>query len=178
MRKSVLTLFAAATLAMASAANASITLDTCSMTCTGPASDGSDTTIGYSEAGLTSPTFVESLTLTNTLDGFYSISLNTSSASVDFTSAVLSNGTDNYPLSFLLTSGPNEFWGLDTTFIAAGQYTLSINGNNNATGVLAGTVTISDAVPEPATWAMMLLGFGAIGWQLRRRKACSRTSFA
>ena len=25
------------------------------------------------------------------------------------------------------------------------------------------------AVPEPATWAMMLLGFGVIGWTLRRR---------
>lgn len=27
------------------------------------------------------------------------------------------------------------------------------------------------AVPEPATWMMMLVGFGAIGWRLRRRKA-------
>ena len=24
-------------------------------------------------------------------------------------------------------------------------------------------------VPEPATWAMMLIGFGAVGWQIRRR---------
>ena len=24
------------------------------------------------------------------------------------------------------------------------------------------------AVPEPQTWAMMLLGFGLIGWQIRR----------
>ena len=28
-----------------------------------------------------------------------------------------------------------------------------------------------DAVPEPATWAMMLLGFGAIGFSIRRRKS-------
>lgn len=27
----------------------------------------------------------------------------------------------------------------------------------------------SGAVPEPATWAMMILGFGASGWALRRR---------
>ena len=27
------------------------------------------------------------------------------------------------------------------------------------------------AVPEPATWAMMLLGFGAAGYAMRRRKA-------
>nr|WP_223276762.1 PEPxxWA-CTERM sorting domain-containing protein [Sphingomonas daechungensis] len=27
------------------------------------------------------------------------------------------------------------------------------------------------AVPEPATWAMMLFGFGAVGLSMRRRKA-------
>jgi hypothetical protein len=29
----------------------------------------------------------------------------------------------------------------------------------------------TSAVPEPATWAMMLLGFGAIGFQMRRRQS-------
>jgi hypothetical protein len=38
----------------------------------------------------------------------------------------------------------------------------------------ANSVTIS-AVPEASTWAMMLIGFGAIGWQLRRRKRSSST---
>ena len=31
--------------------------------------------------------------------------------------------------------------------------------------------TVSPAVPEPATWAMMLLGFGAAGFAMRRRRA-------
>jgi len=31
--------------------------------------------------------------------------------------------------------------------------------------------TISEAVPEPSTWAMLVLGFGAIGQGLRRRRA-------
>lgn len=31
------------------------------------------------------------------------------------------------------------------------------------------------AVPEPATWAMMLLGFGAMGFALRRRKLTGLT---
>jgi hypothetical protein len=31
--------------------------------------------------------------------------------------------------------------------------------------------TIAGAVPEPSTWAMMLFGFGLIGYSLRRRKA-------
>jgi hypothetical protein len=38
-------------------------------------------------------------------------------------------------------------------------------------GSFAGTVTIlTAAVPEPATWAMMLLGFGAIGLSMRKRR--------
>ncbi|KRB86320.1 hypothetical protein ASE00_06275 [Sphingomonas sp. Root710] len=35
-----------------------------------------------------------------------------------------------------------------------------------------GTAVVSTA-PEPATWAMMLLGFGAIGWTLRHRRPAS-----
>lgn len=27
------------------------------------------------------------------------------------------------------------------------------------------------AVPEPATWTMMLVGFAAIGWRLRARRS-------
>jgi len=41
----------------------------------------------------------------------------------------------------------------------------------------SGTITYSIAdvtpVPEPATWAMMIVGFGAVGWGLRRRRARS-----
>lgn len=44
----------------------------------------------------------------------------------------------------------------------------------NAGGLSTGFVTASSsavaaAVPEPATWALMLLGFGAIGVSMRRR---------
>jgi hypothetical protein len=28
----------------------------------------------------------------------------------------------------------------------------------------------TSAVPEPTTWAMMLVGFGAVGYSMRRRK--------
>ena len=34
------------------------------------------------------------------------------------------------------------------------------------------------AVPEPATWAMMLIGLGAVGGSLRRRKARTTVSYA
>jgi hypothetical protein len=35
---------------------------------------------------------------------------------------------------------------------------------------LAGTFTIAEAVPEPSTWAMMILGFFGIGFMAHRRK--------
>lgn len=32
-------------------------------------------------------------------------------------------------------------------------------------------VNVSSPLPEPATWAMMIVGFGAVGFAMRRRKA-------
>jgi hypothetical protein len=46
-----------------------------------------------------------------------------------------------------------------------GAFTLSTQGGN-VTTFSASTV----AVPEPATWALMLLGFGGIGMAMRRRR--------
>ena len=47
--------------------------------------------------------------------------------------------------------------------------------NTQGAGLLTGLVTarataVTAAVPEPGTWATMLLGFGAIGFALRRRR--------
>lgn len=39
-------------------------------------------------------------------------------------------------------------------------------------------VPVTGAVPEPATWAMMLLGFGGIGFAARRRKRNVTTTVA
>lgn len=32
------------------------------------------------------------------------------------------------------------------------------------------TIVVPGAVPEPATWAMMIVGFGMVGGVLRRRR--------
>lgn len=39
-------------------------------------------------------------------------------------------------------------------------------------------VSFTAAVPEPATWAMMLMGFAAVGYSMRRRKATVRVAYA
>lgn len=66
------------------------------------------------------------------------------------------------------------------------SYSLLDAGNNVvASGLLdarnanhSASVTLASAVPEPATWAMMMVGFGVLGFGLRRRNAAdSRVSF-
>lgn len=65
----------------------------------------------------------------------------------------------------LLTSGSNE---ASHGLPAFGTYKyydfVATNGN-----VLLGGLSLTRAVPEPATWALMLLGFGGIGFAMRRR---------
>ncbi|MBM6577743.1 PEP-CTERM sorting domain-containing protein [Microvirga sp. SRT01] len=34
------------------------------------------------------------------------------------------------------------------------------------------------AVPEPSTWAMMIVGFGMVGGAMRRRRVSTKVSFA
>ena len=95
-------------------------------------------------------------------------------AAVDFTSAVLSGLGGPYNLVEIDDDGTNEFWRLaNPVTLGASQYTLAINGNNSGAGSLGGSITIrqANAVPEPATWAMMLIGFGAVGFAMRRRRA-------
>lgn len=42
----------------------------------------------------------------------------------------------------------------------------------------AANFSVTAAVPEPATWAMMLVGFGGIGFAMRRRKSKVTTNVA
>jgi hypothetical protein len=44
--------------------------------------------------------------------------------------------------------------------------------------VFTRTGAVTAAVPEPATWAMMLLGFGAIAFQTRRKRHLKSTYLA
>ncbi|MBS0362344.1 MAG: PEPxxWA-CTERM sorting domain-containing protein [Proteobacteria bacterium] len=50
-------------------------------------------------------------------------------------------------------------------------FTAVDGGNGNP--FLAALTTSSGAVPEPATWALMLAGFGGLGALLRRRRAAA-----
>jgi hypothetical protein len=173
MRKLVFGLASAAALAVSSPALAAVTvtggttIDPIDVRVT----DGV-TTIGFAEAQLAA-NFVENLSFTNTLAGVYSVNLSTSSPAVDFTSAVLTGPGGNFNLTQVFNDGTSETRVLSPAVqLAAGTFNLAITGVNRGNGSLGGTITIRDvgAVPEPATWAMMLLGFGAIGVGFRRSR--------
>lgn len=74
-------------------------------------------------------------------------------------------------------SGPQLYSGLTAApTMLTGQFALSGSGfMGGAFGQVAGTLSVTElsaAVPEPGTWAMMLLGFGAVGFSMRKaRKA-------
>lgn len=61
-----------------------------------------------------------------------------------------------------------------------GDFIFSTFNSTNSVFVIKGFVTPPQpgGVPEPTTWAMLLMGFGAIGTALRRRKHTPRVRFA
>ena len=168
MRKLVLGIVGAAALAMGSAATATVTIDSSTMNTGGPTAIGDTTRIDYNDTGLTDP-FVETLTFTNTDPGEYVISLVTNFASVNFTSAILTGPSGPLALTSQIDNGIFERWTTPSTGLLAGTYTLTIMGNTGTDTQIGGHIDIT-AVPEPATWAMLILGFGAVGFAVRRRR--------
>jgi hypothetical protein len=99
---------------------------------------------------------------------FNSAEFNLFNAASDTSSvAITVNGVTQ---NFALANGQN-FFGFSAT---GGDTITSIAFNTNGSGVadlrqlrLGG---LSAAVPEPGTWALMLVGFGAVGVSMRRRR--------
>jgi hypothetical protein len=48
--------------------------------------------------------------------------------------------------------------------------TIEVKGFTVGANGFSGTATFTASVPEPATWALMIAGFGALGFAMRRRR--------
>jgi len=175
MRKLVLAL-AGATLALGStAANATITLNSCSASLDSCTVDNSlapaQSSVAFSDAGpLTNP-FSVTIDFTNSLAGNYFVSLNTADPFTWFDSLTISPFGGG-PAVLTYGGGSTHSITLLPGSFGSGQYLLTFGGHTTqAGGNLSGTLSFFQAaVPEPGTWAMMLLGFGGIGMVLRRRR--------
>lgn len=130
------------------------------------------------------PTFTATFSFVVPGSGMVSIagiSIQTSEQSnIDFYSAYL-DGT----IPFFITNGTVDTIALTMQQISAGTHTFQLNGRLNppsglGAGSLGGSVSfaLAGAVPEPTTWALFILGFGAVGGALRRRSSAVRVSKA
>src|SRR5689334_3136025 len=70
------------------------------------------------------------------------------------------------------TCGANETWSLNNVTLLPGALnTIDVIGLSRGNGSYGGNATFTPAaVPEPAAWALMLVGFAGIGFQLRRKR--------
>jgi len=102
----------------------------------------------------------------------------------EITISAIINNSQVYSNTFYAIQGANEgtmnYLPGQFAFTATGNQTLlsfSSGPNEGPYGAVLDAVQVlspgtqSGGVPEPATWAMMLLGFGAVGFGLRKRKA-------
>ncbi len=90
------------------------------------------------------------------------------------------NGGFTGTLSFTVTALSNSGALLNTLSLASLAYnniggskvyfTSDVVGSNGNTGNVGGVLVPQGAVPEPASWAMFILGFGVIGAALRSRR--------
>jgi hypothetical protein len=61
---------------------------------------------------------------------------------------------------------------LTTALLPSTWYTFSYTATLSTAGDISGPASfyVSTAVPEPATWGLMLIGFAGIGYAMRRRR--------
>lgn len=135
------------------------------------------------------------LDVTGTLHGYTTFGFDgVSDDTIDWvwaSGANFSSGSGNYS-TFLMDgpgSGYNSFGGYSNWIQLAYNYSsaptllftsgVSVNGTDNfvdySDPMVGGSFSDNGAVPEPASWAMMLGGFGLVGGAMRSRRKAAVT---
>lgn len=178
MRKLITTAIGAAALASASIANAAITV-TGSTNVDSPitvVNGATQSTVDFGRNPEPSGNFSGAVDIFNSLSGLYSLIVSTSTPGATITNlsltgiAVPLGGTAPAGVGVFSTTGSTNSLSLLIPNVAAGNYRIAFSGNAPANGAVAtGNLTFQvQPVPEASTWAMMLIGFGAIGFAMRR----------
>ena len=173
MRGAIYGILAGTALALGStAANASITVLTCDASLDNCTANNTlapaQSTLAWDDASVTSPTFTATIDFNNTLAGNYWLSLTTSTPELFFTALTITPITGSGSIAYV--GPPVHSISLLPGSLGIGSYHLTFSGNSPTGGSESGNLLFRLAVPEPGTWAMMLLGFGGIGLAMRRRR--------
>ncbi len=126
----------------------------------------------------------------------YTFDLGTGSLSLDLTTT-FANAVQNIKFSLVRVSGngvttnvpfvmdTNETYRITNLAVTAGTYMLTLNGaretgnaNSPINASYTGNIAFAAAVPEPATWAMMFVGFGMVAGAARYRRRATSAIFA
>jgi hypothetical protein len=124
--------------------------------------DGGSNTIGTSVYQNTFSSFASDVNTGNGTD-VVTVNLGSVALSAGAYDLFIYNG-NNFGFSAFTGSG-----NLIYRFADAGSGPTTGNGYNHLSGADVG-VALSSAVPEPSTWAMLLLGFAGVGFMAFRRK--------
>lgn len=104
--------------------------------------------------------------------------------------SLITVGSNDDPFSGALPSYTDDTERYDLTpFITKGDTQIRLDTANASrddnifllAGIFSGIAGVNQpppGIPEPATWAMMILGFGLVGGAMRRRKQQARVRFA
>lgn len=189
MRKLLNSIAAVAMLALGSTANAAVVITSPSPAIYTPPATGGFLGIVNPSAGATSATVTPFTDVFNfsiagspgsTNSQVGTILLN-GSQNINFTSITL----DGNPFTLTSALGAAEQWsccgpgGQGSLLLSVGSHNITLVGNliGANPGSYSGTINVQP-VPEPATWAMMLLGFAGIGMTIRRRRQPILAQFA
>jgi len=142
--------------------------------------NGDSYTADYGNAGLAG-SFNDVITFTPSIGAALAditlIQAGTGVAAITFSELTL-DGIDLLPS---LTTGLSSSVLVLTNYaLAAGEHVLTIGGTAGGNASYSGTVNfaLGAAVPEPTTWAMMVVGVAAIGMTMRRRSHVTRIAFS
>lgn len=138
-------------------------------------------TFGNTDPAEYPPLFQDLFNFATTFDRNATVEINSSKAGLDFSYNVnfVSNGVKlNGTVIPATSTGDVERRYLANFRIPAGAQQIFVQGSAQENGTYSGILTLS-GVPEPSTWAMMILGIGLAGSALRaRRRTQGKVSFA
>jgi hypothetical protein len=92
---------------------------------------------------------------------------------LNFSSLVIEDAANNVVATYAgnLGTDATEFYALNQTLLAAGDYRLIVTGvNSQAQASYSGNIAVS-AVPEPASGELLVAGLAVMGFMAGRRRA-------